>query len=97
MPDSSGRLTNEDLQKVNTWWNTKWKGPVICPVCKTSTWSTAAHVMQMYRLAADAQAAGTSSYQFVAVSCRTCAHTLLFNSVSMGVTPRMPPDADKVG
>ena len=97
MPDSSGRLTQEDVQKLQAWWNKTWKEPVICPVCKTSTWSTAAHVVQMYRLATDAGVTGSASYQFIAVSCTTCSHTMLFNSVSMGITPPFKPDAGKVG
>ena len=87
MPDANGRLTPEDIQKVAAWWQQHWKAPVVCPVCKTSEWSTAAHVVNVPRHAADAYAPNAVTYPQIAVGCNACGHTMFFNAVKMGITP----------
>jgi hypothetical protein len=62
MPDSYGNLTADDNEKVQRWWVQHWKAPVICPVCKTTEWVQASHVVNVVRHASDAYAPNTVSY-----------------------------------
>jgi hypothetical protein len=89
MPDSSGRLTPEDNQKIQAWWGQHWKSPVICPVCKTDSWALGAHVVNVPRHGTDAFMA--EAYPQLLVGCRTCGHTMFFNAVSIGVAPAYIP------
>jgi len=89
MPDSSGRLTPEDHQKIQIWWSKHWSAPVICPVCKTSEWVLADHVVNIVRHGTDAQVG--ASYPHIIVGCKTCAHAMFFNAVSIGVAVAWEP------
>ncbi len=86
MPDEFGKLTQADYATISRWWEARWKGPVICPICKTAEWSTASHVVVHHRLGANWAADGTAAYPMILVSCNNCAHTLSFSAVSMGVS-----------
>ncbi len=93
MPDQYGRLTNEDHEKVKRWWEMHWRGPVVCPVCKNTSWSTGEWVTQQERHAIDANAPGTVAFQYIMVMCVTCGHTMFFNAVKIGVTEHHQPPA----
>ena len=86
MPDSSGALTAADNEKIQGWWARHWKAPVICPVCKNNEWSIAGHVVSITRHASDGMIGGTQNYPHIMVLCTTCAHTMFFNAVSIGVS-----------
>jgi hypothetical protein len=85
MPDLSGLLTPADNEKIQKWWTERWKAPVFCPVCKTTEWSIAPHVVSIPRHAVDAAMANTQSYPHIVVTCRNCAHSMFFNAAQMGV------------
>jgi hypothetical protein len=87
MPDSSGALTAADNEKIQRWWAQHWKSPVTCPVCKTSAWTAAPHIVNVPRFAADALAGNTQTYPFIIVSCNTCFHSMFFNAVPIGIAP----------
>jgi hypothetical protein len=90
MPDYTGALSEPDNQKIQDWWTQHWKSPVICPVCKTSEWTVAPHVVNIQRYAMDAAAANTVSYPHIAVTCKKCAHSMFFNAVQIGISPPGP-------
>lgn len=89
MPDVHGVLTPDDRQMVRDWFGKHWKEPVTCPVCKTDNWSIADHVVQLDRFAIDRMAA--PAYSYVMVTCLNCHHTLFFNAVAIGITPKYSP------
>jgi hypothetical protein len=90
MPDSAGILSLEDNQKIQRWWVQQWKAPVVCPVCKTSEWTQAPHVVNIPRHAVDAYVADTINYPHIAVTCNSCAHSMFFNAVQIGVSASAP-------
>jgi hypothetical protein len=87
VPDLSGAMTAADNEKLQRWWSEHWKTPVICPVCKTSEWIAAPHIVNIARHAPDANVNNSVSYPHVLVSCKTCAHSMFFNAVQIGVAP----------
>ena len=94
MPDGSGRLTEEDHEKIRNWWTGRWKAPVVCPVCKTSGWTVATHVVVVHRAAPDHLVQGSPAYPFFLVTCNTCTHTMFFNAVAVGVAAPYDPAVD---
>jgi hypothetical protein len=91
MPDATGRLTQADNETIKRWWDLHWKAPVTCPVCKTEEWTLGSHVLNFQRHAADATAPGSQTYPHIAVACKTCAHTMFFNAVNVGVAAAWAP------
>jgi predicted nucleic-acid-binding Zn-ribbon protein len=87
MPDINGTLNPEDNAKIQKWWSGHWKGTVVCPVCKTTEWTQAPHVVNIQRHAVDANAPSTISYPHIVVTCKSCAHSMFFNAVQIGVSP----------
>jgi RNase P subunit RPR2 len=90
MPDSTGALTPSDNDKIQNWWNQHWKAPVTCPVCKTTEWTVAPHVVNIQRHAIDAAVANTVSYPHIVVTCKSCAHSMFFNAVQIGISASRP-------
>lgn len=86
MPDQHGKLTAEDTAKVAKWWTGRWKSPVVCPVCKTSDWTLAPHLVGLHRLAVDPLSETGEVYHMILVGCRNCAHTMTFNAVQVGLS-----------
>jgi hypothetical protein len=86
MPDATGALTPSDNDKIQNWWNLHWKSPVTCPVCKTLEWTVAPHVVNIQRHAIDAAVGNTVSYPHIVVTCKSCAHSMFFNAVQIGVS-----------
>jgi Zn ribbon nucleic-acid-binding protein len=96
MPDQRGRLTPGDHEKIRDWWLTRerWKAPVVCPVCQTTEWRVLDYALVLNRYGEYADVSGTPSYPVVAVGCVTCAHTMLFNAVMIGITGAYDPKND---
>jgi predicted nucleic-acid-binding Zn-ribbon protein len=90
MPDATGALTPADNDTIQRWWNQHWKAPVTCPVCKTTEWTIAPHVVNFQRHAMDASVGNTVSYPHIVVTCKNCAHSMFFNAVQVGVSPSRP-------
>lgn len=80
-------IETPDLQKVKTFLDEKWKGQVICPICKDHQWTIWNHVV-------NAPIWGTQSgdvYPMVVVYCKTCSYSLFFNAISAGALRPDPP------
>ena len=92
MPDEHGQLTEADNDLIERWWTQHSKGPVICPVCKTTDWKIAGHLVNIQRVAADADASNTPTYPHVIITCKFCAHSMFSNAVQIGIvaTPSTP-------
>jgi hypothetical protein len=93
MPDDHGSLTQQDRDTIQRWWTGRWKNPVICPVCKTTEWWLAEHVVNFNRHAPDRWEPESVSYPHIMVGCKTCFHTMFFNAVAVGVSPPHPDEA----
>jgi hypothetical protein len=81
-----------DWEKWRQFLETKWKGTVTCPVCKTSGWKTFTKLVYspLYNDTA-------KNLPFVMVYCKNCAYSLFFPAVLSGVLPSDPPDQDSGG
>ncbi len=90
MPDSSGALTPADHDKIKAWFAAHWKDPVACPVCKTSQWTYGGFIVKAIRNAPDALQPGTAAFPYLPVSCNTCAHTMFFAVIPMGLYAAPP-------
>ena len=95
MPDSTGKLSPEDLAKIRSWWDQHWKGEIPCPVCQSTKWATVPHIVNLARHAGDANVPGSVSYPQIAVMSPDCGHTMLFNAQVMGIGKSYDPAIDK--
>src|SRR5262249_42880858 len=84
MPDEYGRLSAADHDLIEGWWTQHSKEPVICPVCKTTDWKIAGHLINIpsHATATDANASDTSTYPHIVVICKFCAHSMFFNAAN---------------
>src|SRR5260370_37262796 len=87
MPDEHGRLTEADNDLIQRWWGQHWKDddPVICPVCKTTDWKTAGHLVNIPTHAPDAKASHPPTYPHSIFLCKFCAHSLFSHAVQIGI------------
>ena len=85
MPDEHGLLSKADNDSIQRWWDQHWKEPVICPVCKTTDWSLSSHLANVQRFATDANASNTPTYPHIIITCKSCAHSIFFNAVQIGI------------
>jgi hypothetical protein len=100
MPDEHGQLTEADNDLIQRWWGQHCKDdPVICPVCKTTDWKSAGHLVNIPRHAPDANASNPPTYAHIIVMCKFCAHSMFFNAARIGipVPPARRPTAGATG
>jgi hypothetical protein len=98
MPDTTGLLSPSENETIQRWWTQHWKAPVTCPVCKTSEWTIAPHVVNIQRYALDTGAQGTVTYPHIVVTCKSCAHSMFFNAAQIGVgTMHVPAPQNALG
>jgi hypothetical protein len=83
MPDEHGGLTEADNDLIERWWGQHSKHSVICPVCKTTNWKIVGHIVKIQRNAADANG---STYPHIIITCNSCAHSMFFDAVRIGIT-----------
>jgi hypothetical protein len=93
MPDEYGRLVEADNDLIERWWGQHSKDSVICPVCKTTDWKIAGHLVNIQSDAADANASNTPTYPYIIVICKLCAHSMFFNAVQIGIAATDVPPA----
>lgn len=91
MPDATGKLTPEDLAKTKAWFARHWKGPVICPVCKTTEWTQGDHIVQVPRWSSDLLLGQYPTYPVLPVYCNACAHVMYFGAPQMGIAAPATP------
>src|SRR5262249_54786536 len=91
MPDEYGRLSAADYDLIEGLCTQHSKEPVICPVCKTTDWKIAGHLINIpsHATATDANASDTSTYPHIVVICKFCAHSMFFNAAQIGIA--VPP------
>jgi hypothetical protein len=80
VPQLSGIV---DMARAKAWFDKHWKEPVICPVCRSGTWTIGAYFSVIHTSTPSNPLAPV--WPYVQVACNTCGHTLFFNAVSMGL------------
>jgi hypothetical protein len=91
-PPSQGEAKQRAIDSFQRWITTVWREPVICPVCKSWSWTTGEPL--------DLPSRHTMGrgHTVMPVSCDTCAHTMFFNLVTAGIydgvtgEPRSPDE-----
>ena len=81
MPDSDGKLSQEEIKKVVTWLNEKSKGHG-CPVCQHNNWAIGEHILEgrIYRGGSIVIGGGTV-YPQIFVACNNCQYMRYFMAV----------------
>jgi hypothetical protein len=88
MPDATGKLTEEEKNRVGAWVKEKGKAGVNpnCPVCGSPDWFIADHLVQPMTLGANRSLLlGGIGYPQVMLVSLPCGYTRLLNAVLMGV------------
>ena len=91
MPDTSGKLTPEELAKIREWFAKHWK-PHPCPVCLGTAWLVD---QSMARMDTAAGPFGPTNIPLVLVACDTCGYVAPFSAVKIGLVPAATPPANQ--
>ncbi len=82
MPDSGGKLTPEEKQKIIAWMNERGKSHT-CPVCQENNWTVGDHLLSgMVYQGGNLLVGGTHYPQFF-VTCNNCFYTRQFMAVTV--------------
>ena len=97
MPDSQGRLSKEEKQKVVDWlekFQAKRGRNLICPICGEPNWQIGDHLVAPSLLnASGGLLIGGVSYPHVLLISTPCGYTIFLNAVVVGiVNPGEKPD-----
>jgi predicted nucleic-acid-binding Zn-ribbon protein len=95
MPDEHGRLTEADNDLIERWWGQHSKDSVICPICKTTNWKIARHLVNIQSDVADANASKAPTYPHIIVTCKSCAYSMFFNAVQIGIAATYVPTGQR--
>ena len=89
MPDSEGKLTPEDKEKVRQWLANTGKAFPPCPFCSNTNWGVADHLVAPITLGKELamQLGGGRAYPQVMLISSGCGHTVYFNAVMIGLVP----------
>lgn len=89
MPDSEGKLTEEEFEKVKAWMARFVATDRPCSVCGTKGWTMLPRLVQPVTLggAFVIQLGGLEGYPNVGLVCNTCGYTRYLNAVIMGIVP----------
>lgn len=87
MPDSTGKLTQEEYQRAVQWINTRWMGAVPCEMCGAKQhWDTLQYLVAPPNVSDTKQKILTGYFypQFM-VLCTNCGNTKYVNAYITGV------------
>ena len=87
MPSAHGELTQEEIQKLKHWVNTKWSSNVPCELCgQHNKWSAGKTLISPVNVGPEAQLyfSGTL-YPQVMVFCSVCGNVKYINAVTAGI------------
>ncbi len=85
MPDSRGKLTDEDANIVESWLNKRLKSGAECQICGHSPLKIGEYTFAPPVIIGGGGILQKTSVPFVAVDCDNCGHTLLFSAVKLGL------------
>jgi len=90
MPDSSGKLTLEEKQKVTQWIVEHWSVVTTsCPICGSKDWELSEHLVQPLTFSTGSVLVGGASYPQAMLISKKCGYTMYFNVMVMGIV--QPP------
>jgi hypothetical protein len=84
-------------QQAITWLNQHWLEPRMCPICHTRIWAVNDPIIVDVYSGPERRLLGGPAYVFVPVACSTCAYTMMFNAVQMGLIPGDNPPSPNDG
>ncbi len=98
MLDEQGKLTPEGKDTAKKWINEKKKHTIVCPICNSTSWILADHLVRTPIGGKEPGVlfAGGPSYPQVMVVCATCAYTMYFNAVMLGLVPSSKKEGVKM-
>ena len=94
MADEPSRtISAKEIATLNAWIarHTSLHGPVVCPVCRHSTWTVVDKVVEARPFTGGNMILGGPIYPLVMIMCTTCAYLFFFNAILTGVLPQDAP------
>lgn len=96
MPDSDGKLTEEERERAAEWFQQHWAGNTNCTSCDRNQWIIGEHIVAPPLFAKGVILGGTA-YPQIMVVCGYCAHTVYYNAIIMGVMDSDAEDGNENG
>lgn len=94
MPDSDGKLTNEEQEKIISWLNEKGRNHA-CPVCNENTWRVGEHLLKGPVYSTKLVIGGLTYPQFFVI-CTNCYHVRPFIAIPViGPIESTKPEGEK--
>lgn len=93
MADSTGKLSQAEIDQVVAWMAKHGAADKICPVCGSNTWFVGHHLVQPLTLAINRVQFGGLGYPFVTIMSTPCGYTIFMNAVLMGLVPASQPES----
>jgi hypothetical protein len=89
MPDTDGKLTQDEKQRVIQRITSAWHEPRFCPYCGSPQWLVGDHLVQPVTLGANVSMmiGGGIGYPQVMLISAGCGYTVFFNAVVLGILP----------
>jgi hypothetical protein len=72
-----------------------WPEPRRCPVCGKTDWTLLDRVMELREFERGSLSVGGKLIPLITLTCATCANTVLFNAIGLGVVESQPPASQK--
>jgi hypothetical protein len=97
VPDARGKLSEEEMAKVEAWFKKNWTKHYTCPVCGSDKWTTNGHLGHAPPVPAGwklPQSIPTTPFVMVH---SPCGYVTFFNAVIMGLWKPYVPPADTEG
>lgn len=87
MSDTSGRLTQDEVNKALAYINTKFPHGIVCPMCHNQSTVLGAHLVTAvpYSNITGVVASPPIVYPQIFVTCKVCTHMMFFSAVMMGI------------
>lgn len=82
------KLAKDQKKKIQEWLEEKWTAPPGCPVCQTTNFTIADHLVTPTILADGGMMLGGPSYPQALLICDNCGHTRYFNVLRMDILPK---------
>jgi hypothetical protein len=82
-------LSDEDLKKALAFLESKRRGDIVCPICKSTEWTIGAHIVQPVTVSPgnNGLMLGGVGYPQIMLISKECGHTLFINAVVAGIVP----------
>src|SRR5258708_1838700 len=92
MPDNEGKLTAEDVNKIQAWLaQYPTAADARCPLCASPEWIVAEYLVQPVTLGpGNALRLGGIGYPQVMLNSNPCGYTRFINAVIIGIVPAGP-------